>query len=83
MRLYTQDFQSFPQSNEFVERASRPLRKPKKRKLRKCREDDSDPYLAMLALRTTKNSSGNILLRVADEKNVANATTFAKSKCKH
>ena len=58
MRLYTQDFQSFPQSNEFVERASRTLRKPKKRKLRKCREDDTDPYLAMLAIRTTKNSSG-------------------------
>ena len=44
----------FPQSNGFVERAIQTIKKT----LRKCREDDSDPYLAMLALRTTKNSSG-------------------------
>ena len=44
----------FPQSNEFVERALQTIKKT----LRKRREDDSDPYIAMLALRTTKNSSG-------------------------
>ena len=44
----------FPQSNGFVERAIQTIKKT----LRKCREDDSDPYLAMLALPTTKNSSG-------------------------
>ena len=44
----------FPQRNGFVERAIQTIKKT----LRKCREDDSDPYLAMLALRTTKNSSG-------------------------
>ena len=42
----------FPQSNGFVERAIQ------KKTLHKCREDDSDPYLTMLALHTTKNSSG-------------------------
>ena len=44
----------FPQSNGFVERAIQTIKKT----LTKCREDDSDPYLDMLALRTTKNSSG-------------------------
>ena len=44
----------FPQSSGFVERAIQTIKKTQ----RKCREDDSDPYLAMLALRTTKNSSG-------------------------
>ena len=44
----------FPQSNRFVERAIQTI----KQTLRKCREDDSDPYLTILALRTTKNSSG-------------------------
>ena len=44
----------FPQSNGFVERAIQTIKKT----LRKCREDGSDPYLAMVALRTTRNSSG-------------------------
>ena len=44
----------FPQSNGFLERAIQTIKKP----LRKCREDDNDPYLSMLALHTTKNSSG-------------------------
>ena len=44
----------FPQSNEFVERAILTIKKT----LRKCREDDSDPCLAILVLRKTKNSSG-------------------------
>ena len=44
----------FPQSNGFVERAIQTIKKT----LHKCREDDSTPYLAMLALRTTKDSSG-------------------------
>ena len=43
----------FPQNNGFVERAIQTIKKT----LCKCREDDSDPYLAMVALRTTKNSS--------------------------
>ena len=33
-----------------------------KKTLQKCREDDSDPYLSMLALRTTKNTSGTFEL---------------------
>ena len=44
----------FPQSNGFLERAIQTIKKT----LRKCREDYSDPYLAMLALRTTKSSTG-------------------------
>ena len=44
----------FPQSNRFVERAIQTIKKT----LSKCRDDDSDPYLAMLALHTTENSSG-------------------------
>ena len=44
----------FPQSDGFVERAIQTI----KETLRKYREDNSDPYLVMLALRTTKNSSG-------------------------
>ena len=44
----------FPKSNGFLERAIQTVNKM----LRKYREDNSDPYLAMLALRTTKNSSG-------------------------
>ena len=44
----------FPQSSGFVERAIQTIKKTQ----RKCREDDSAPLLAMLALRTTKNSSG-------------------------
>ena len=43
----------FPQSNEFVERAIQTIKKT----LQKRKEDDSDSYLAILALRTTKNSS--------------------------
>ena len=43
----------FPQSNGLVERAIQT-----KKTLGKCREDNSDPYLAMLALHTIKNSSG-------------------------
>ena len=44
----------FRQGNGFVERAIHTIKKTP----RKCREDDSDIYLAMLVLRTTKNSSG-------------------------
>ena len=44
----------FPQSNGFVEKAIQTIKKT----LRKCREDDIDPYLAMLALHRTKSSSG-------------------------
>ena len=47
-------YPGFPQSNGFVERAIQTIKKT----LRKRREDDNDPYLAMLPLRTTKNSSG-------------------------
>ena len=43
----------FPQSNGLVERSIQTIKKI----LRKCIEHDSDPYLAMLALHTTKNSS--------------------------
>ena len=70
----------FPQSvcNEFVEGAIQNI----KETLRKCREDNSGSYLAMLALRTTKYSSGTTT-SVADEKKVANTNTFAKRKCKH
>ena len=44
----------FPQSNRFRERAIQ----NNKKALRKCKEDDSHLYLAILSLRTTKNSSG-------------------------
>ena len=55
MGLHAQDFlPGFPQSNGFVERAIQTIKKT----LQKRREDDNDPCLAMLPLRTTKNSSG-------------------------
>ena len=44
----------FPQSNGFVERGIQTIKKT----IGKCGDDNSDLYLAMLALRTTKNSSG-------------------------
>ena len=44
----------FPQSNGFVERAMQTIKKT----LRKCRQHDSNPHLAVLVLRATKNSSG-------------------------
>ena len=44
----------FPQSNRFRERVIQ----NNKKALRKCKEDDSHLYLAILSLRTTKNSSG-------------------------
>ena len=44
----------FPQSNGFVEMAIQTIMET----LQKCREDNNDPYLVMLVLRTTKNSSG-------------------------
>ena len=54
MGLHTKDFQSeFSQCNRFVERAIQIIMKI----LQKNREDNSDPYLAMLALPTTQNSS--------------------------
>ena len=43
----------FPQNNGFVERVIQTIQKTQQKR----REDDSDPYLAMLALRTTKSSS--------------------------
>ena len=44
----------FPQSNGFVEIVIQTIMET----LRKCREDNSDPYLVMSVLRTTKNSPG-------------------------
>ena len=44
----------FLQSNGFVETAI----EISKKTLQKCRKDDSNSYLAMLVLRTTRNSSG-------------------------
>ena len=41
-----------PQSNRFVERAIQTIKKT----LRKCREDHSDPCLAMSTLHTTKTA---------------------------
>ena len=52
--MHKTSYPGFPQSNGFVERAIQTIKKT----LRKRREDDNDPYLAMLPLRTTKNSSG-------------------------
>ena len=43
----------FPQGNGFVERAIQIIKKT----LRKSKEDDDDPYSAILGLRTNKNSS--------------------------
>ena len=48
----------FRQSNGFVERAIQTI----KETLQKCRWGNSGPYLAMLVLRTTKNSSGTFAL---------------------
>ena len=45
----------FPQSNGLVERAIQTIKKT----MKKCSEDRSDPYLALLALRTTKNSTNS------------------------
>ena len=43
----------FPQGTGFVERAIQII----KETLRKSKDDDDDPYLAILGLRTNKNSS--------------------------
>ena len=45
----------YPQSNGLVERTIQTI----KQTLRKSREDDSDPYLAILALRTSVNSTNS------------------------
>ena len=43
----------FTPNNGFVEGAIQTIKKT----LQKCKKDNSDPYLAMLALHATKNSS--------------------------
>ena len=63
----------FPQSNVFVEEAIQTTKKT----LRKCREDNSGPQLAMLALRATRNSFDTF----ASE--LLNTSTFVKRKRKH
>ena len=50
---HTTSSPEFPQSNGLVERAIQTI----KRTLIKCQETNSDPYLALLALRTTNNST--------------------------
>ena len=50
---HTTSSPEFPQSNGLVERAIQTI----KRTLIKCRETNSVPYLALLALRTTNNST--------------------------
>lgn len=45
----------YPQSNGLVERTIQTI----KQSLRKCYDDGSDPYLAMLALRTSVNSTNS------------------------
>ena len=45
----------YPQSNGLVERTIQTI----KNTLRKCRDDESDPYLALLALRTAHNSTNS------------------------
>ena len=62
----------FPQSNVFVEEAIQTTKKT----LRKCREDNSGPQLAMLALRATRNSFDTF----ASE--LLNTSTFVKRKRK-
>ena len=69
------EFKKFPQSWDFIHKTFsilsslrimglwRELFKPF-RKLYKNAEDNSDPYLAMLALYTTKNSSGTSTLEL-------------------
>ena len=44
----------FPQNNGFVDRATQTIKKA----LQKCRNENIDPFFALLALRTTKNSPG-------------------------
>ena len=50
---HTTSSPEFPQSNGLVERAIQTI----KRTLIKCKETNSDPYLALLALKTTINST--------------------------
>ena len=66
-------------SKGFVKRTVPKIKKP----LRKSREDDSGPYLPMLALCTTKKQLWYICLRVTDEKKVVNTSAFATCKHKH
>ena len=66
-------------SKEFVKRTVPKIKKP----LKKSREDDSGPYLPMLALRTTKKQLWYICPRVTDEKKVVNTSAFTTCKRKH
>ena len=50
---HTTSSPEFPQSNGLVERTIQTI----KRALKKCKESNSDPYLAILTLRTTTNST--------------------------
>ena len=68
----------FPQNNGFVETAIQTVKKTQQ----KGREDDSDPYLAMLLPRTIKSSSGTSASELLMKKRAANPSSFTTRKTK-